>query len=509
MLLSASVVISVLVSLIIGAGAGYLVRKNIAQNQLDSIEAKAKKLIDEAKQKEKELLLQAKDEAIKIVDEAKVEEKRARDEFKNMMQRLEKREQVCEEKVDQLEKDKESIRQKMTKVDEVKEELGRLRQEAIDKLQNVAGMSKEEALEDMYKKIEQQFSEDLSQRMFKLQKRNTEEFEVEARKILTTVMQRYAGSHAADKTTTSVQIPDDEMKGRIIGKEGRNIKTIERLTGCEIIIDDTPGAITVSGFSPIRRQIARIAIEKLIEDGRIQPARIEETVEMAKKELALDIKQAGEEMLYELGLTGFDPKLVSILGRLKYRTSYGQNNMMHSLEVAHLCGMMAAELGMDVTQAKIAGLFHDVGKSIDHETEGGHPELGYALLKKFGIDEEIAYCCIAHHEDHPKTALGAICKAADALSGARPGARKGTYEFYIKRLEGLETVANSFPGVEKAYAISAGREVRVFVHPAQVDDYQAHTLARDIAHKIEQELQYPGEIKVTVIREQRVIELAR
>ncbi len=493
----------------LGALIGYNSRKKIAQGQLDSIEAKAKKLVDEAKTKEKETLLQAKDDAMKIVEEAKKEEQRSRNEFKNMLQRLEKREVGVETKQKELEQTRQTLNQKIESVEKHKAELANVQKEAINKLQAVAGLTKEEALEQMYGKMEKEYADDLTQRIFKLQKRNTEEFELKAKKILTTVMQRYAGSHSAETTTTTVALPSEDMKGRIIGKEGRNIKTLEKVTGCELIIDDTPGAITISGFSPIRRQIARITLEKLLEDGRIQPARIEETIDLAKKELALDIKKAGEEMLYEMGLTGFDPKLTSILGRLKYRTSYGQNNMMHSLEVAHLCGMMAGELGMDVTLAKTAGLFHDIGKSIDHENDGGHPELGYALMKKFNVPEEIAYCSIAHHEDNPKTLLGAICKAADALSGARPGARKGTYEFYIKRLEGLENVATSFPGVEKAYAISAGREVRVFVHPAKVDDYAAHTLARDIAHKIEQELQYPGEIRVTVIREQRVIELAR
>ncbi len=494
---------------LIGAAIGYVARRTIAQGQLNSIEAKAKKIIDDAKTKEREALLSAKDKAMKIVDEAKREEQKSRNEFKSMIQRIEKREVAVENNQKEIEATKQKLVQKIDAVEKHKNDLAQVRQEAIDKLQTIAGLTKEEALEQMYGKMEKQYADDLAQRMFKLQKRNTEEFELKAKKILTTVMQRYAGSHSAETTTTTVELPSEDMKGRIIGKEGRNIKTLEKVTGCELIIDDTPGAITISGFSPIRRQIARITLEKLLEDGRIQPARIEETIELAKKELALDIKKAGEEMLYEMGLTGFDPKLTSILGRLKYRTSYGQNNMMHSLEVAHLCGMMAGELGMDVTLAKTAGLFHDIGKSIDHENDGGHPELGYALMKKFNVPEEIAYCSIAHHEDNPKTLLGAICKAADALSGARPGARKGTYEFYIKRLEGLENVATSFPGVEKAYAISAGREVRVFVHPSKVDDYAAHTLARDIAHKIEQELQYPGEIRVTVIREQRVIELAR
>ncbi len=488
---------------------GYYLRKQVGQRELNSIEAKAKTLLDHAKTQEQELILEAKKQAMGIVEEAKEVEQKTRAELKDLLNRIEKKEEVIEKKSGELETEKNKVVEKTKLIDEKTAEILEIRAQAITKLENVAGLSKEQALDEMFKKIESQYANDLNGRMLKMQNENSEHFDREAKKILGTVLQRYAGSHSAETTTTTVNIPNDEMKGRIIGKEGRNIKAIEKLTGCELIIDDTPGAITVSGFQPIRRQIAKMTIEKLVEDGRIQPARIEETVELAKKELAVDIKKAGDEMLYEMGLTGFDPKLVSILGRLKYRTSFGQNNMMHSLEVAHLSGMMAAELGEDVIRAKKAGLFHDIGKAIDHENEGGHPELGLALLRKFGIDEEIAYCCVAHHEDHPRTLLGCIVKAADALSGARPGARKGTYETYIKRLDELEKCANSFPGVEKAYAISAGREVRVFVHPGQIDDYAAHGLARDIAHKIEQEMQYPGEIKVTVIREQRVIELAR
>ena len=299
------------------------------------------------------------------------------------------------------------------------------------------------------------------------------------------------------------------MKGRIIGKEGRNIKAIEQLTGVEIIVDETPNMVTLSGFSAIRRQIAKRAIEKLIADGRIHPARIEETVEEAKRDLALDLKKAGEDALYELGISGIDPKLVMILGRLKYRTSYGQSNLQHAKEVAWLSAMLAEELNEDPIVAKKAGLFHDIGKAVDHEVQGSHPEIGYTIMKKFNFPEEIAYPTIGHHEDKPKTLIGVIVKAADAISGARPGARKDTLEQYIKRLEDLEKVATDMQGVAKAYAIQAGRELRVFVTPEQIDDLTAHKLARDIAQKVEAELQYPGEIKITIIRETRVIEYAR
>jgi ribonuclease Y len=299
------------------------------------------------------------------------------------------------------------------------------------------------------------------------------------------------------------------MKGRIIGREGRNIRAIEQLTGVEIIVDDTPEAILVSGFNPIRRHLAKRSLDKLIADGRIHPGRIESVVEEAKKELALDIKKAGEDAIYELGITGVDPKLVMLLGRLKYRTSYGQNQLMHAIEVGKLSALLANELGANAAVAKKGGLFHDIGKAVDQEVQGGHPEIGYDIMKKFGLPEEVAYLCIAHHEDAPKTLEGIICKVADAISGARPGARKDSYENYIQRLDELEAVANSFAGVEKTYAIQAGREVRVFVVPEEIDDYKATALARSIADKIEQELKYPGEIKVNVIRETRITEYAR
>lgn len=502
-------VIELLGGLAIGGVATYATSQYLAKQKLGSARDSATQILENAKKEEQILVLNAKEKAFAVIEEAKREESKTRSELKELLGRIEKREEQLLTKAEDIEKEKEKVVQSQTAITTKISELEALRLQAITKLEQVAGLTRDVALENLNKKIQEQYAGDLSSRMLKLQNENTEVFEREAKKILGTVLQRYAGSHAAETTTTTVSIPSDDMKGRIIGKEGRNIKTIEKLTGCELIIDDTPGAITVSGFSPIRRQIARLAIEMLTADGRIQPARIEETVEEAKRTLAIDIKKAGDEMLYEMGLTGFDPKLIVILGRLKYRTSYGQNNMMHSLEVAHLSGMIAAELGEDVTRAKKAGLLHDIGKAIDHENEGGHPELGLALLRKFGVDEEIAYCCIAHHEDNPKTLLGCIVKAADALSAARPGARKGTHENYIRRLEELEKIANSFTGVEKTFAISAGREIRVFVHPGQIDDFGAHTLARDIARKIEAELQYPGEIRVTVIREQRVIELAR
>jgi ribonuclease Y len=357
--------------------------------------------------------------------------------------------------------------------------------------------------------VEEEMRAALVSRIKKLENETQEELEAKVKELITPVIQRIAASHAAEVTTTRVDLPNEEIKGRIIGKEGRNIKTLEHLTGTEIVIDETPGMLLISGFSPIRRQVAKRALEELIKDGRIQPARIEEVVEHAKKELAADIRKAGEEALYEMGITGLDPKMVSILGRLKYRTSYGQNVLMHSMEVARVATMLAQELGADVANCKKGGLLHDLGKAIDHDVPGAHPQLGYDLMKKFGLPEEIAYHSIGHHEDKPRTLEAVIVKVADAVSASRPGARRESTELYLQRLEELEKAAISFPGVEKAYAIQAGREVRVFVKPQEIDDYKAWELAKDIARRIEQDMNYPGEIKVNVIRETRVTEYAR
>ena len=357
--------------------------------------------------------------------------------------------------------------------------------------------------------VELKIKDDLVGRVKKLEAESSDFIDEKVKNMLSTVIQRCASSHAAETTTTVVNLPNDDMKGRIIGREGRNIKAIEQLTGVEIVVDDTPEAILVSGFSPIRRHLAKRTLDKLIADGRIHPGRIEQAVEEARKELAIDIKQAGEDSVREMGIAGLDPKLVQILGRLKYRTSYGQNQLKHALEVAHLSGLLAAELGADVALAKKGGLFHDIGKAVDHEVQGGHPQIGYDILKKFGMSEEMAYMALGHHEDAPTSLECIIVKVADAISGSRRGARKDSYEDYLQRLDELEGLANSFPGVEKTFAIQAGREVRIFVSPDEIDDWAATKLARDIADKIEEELKYPGEIKVNVIREKRITEYAR
>lgn len=493
----------------VGILIGYFVRKQIARTQADSIEAKAEKIINETKTKQQEMLLKAKERALQMIDAAKRDEENRRKELRLIQQRLEKRETLFDQKLLELQDKQQKIQEKVEKINQIQAEIQNLREEEIQKLQKIAELNKEQAKEELFKKVELQVKDDLMARIVKLEKDSSEAFEQKSREIIIEAIQRYAGSQAAETTTTSVDLPNDEMKGRVIGKEGRNIKTIEKLTGCELIIDDTPNVITISGFSPIRRQVASLALKKLISDGRIQPARIEEYVEAAKIELSTDIKKTGEAAAYQLGFTGLDPKLIQIIGRLKYRTSYGQNILNHSLEVAYLSSIIAEELDLDPITAKKAGFFHDIGKSIDHETQGSHPEIGYQILKKFNFDEEIAYAALGHHEDRPKTLIACIVKAADAISGSRLGARKDSFEQYIQRLEELEKTANSFPGIEKVYAIQAGREVRVFVKPEETDDLAAYNLAREVAKKIEEELQYPGEIKVTVIREKRIIEYAR
>ena len=493
----------------IGILLGYILRKKLAQAQVNSAEARVDKLISEAKNKEQELLLKAKEKAIKVIDDAKREEEQRQRELRQIQSRLEQRESMFDQKLIEFEDRKIKLQKKVEEIQEIKTRIDNAHSSAMEKLQTVAGYTKEQAKEELFKVVEENSKEDLMVRIMKTEKTNSETYEEKAREIVLDAIQRCATNHSSETTSSSVALPSEEMKGRIIGKDGRNIKTIEKLTGCELIIDETPEMILVSSFSPIRRRVCALALEKLIKDGRIQPARIEAFIEEAKKELSLDIKKVGEETLYQLGITGIDPKLVSIVGRLKYRTSYGQNILNHSMEVAYLSGLIASELGVDAAKAKKAGLFHDIGKAVDQETQGSHPEIGATILKKFGLDADMQDAALNHHEDKPSLLITQIVKAADAISGARVGARRDTYEQYVARLEDLEKTAGNFPGIEKVYAIQAGREVRVFVKPETIDDYAAYNLAKDIARKIENELQYPGEIKVAVIRETRVIEYAR
>ena len=501
----------ILAALGFGTTVGYFIRKQLAAAKIASAEVKAEQLIQRSQSKAQEIQIHAKNKSAQILDEAKRDEAERRQDIKQYQARLEKRESLFDKQLIELQEKKEKLVEKAGQIEAAKEKIEQLKTEAVGKLEAVSGLSKEDAKEELLSQVEEDARDAMMSRIRKIERLGEEEYEVKARNMLSTVISRVAASHCAETTTTKVHLPNDEMKGRIIGKEGRNIKAVEELTGTEIIVDDTPNIITVSGFSPIRRQVARLALERLIADGRIHPTKIEESIKEAKRDLALDIKKAGEDALYECGISiaSIDPKLISILGRLKYRTSYGQNVLRHSIEVALLGNYLAKEIGADAQQLLKGGLFHDIGKAVDHDVQGGHPEIGVNILKKFNIPEEIYYHCLSHHEDKPKNIEGYLCKAADAISGSRPGARKDTLENYVQRLEELEKVATSFSGVEHAYAIQAGREVRVFVSPQELDDVGSWQLAKDIAKKCEQELQYPGEIKINVIRETRAIEYAR
>ena len=503
------------VSILVGAGAGFLTGRALFQRHstqlLKDSETRAQDVVRAAEQKEQDVLQRAKEKAIKILEEARLEEKQALDGLKSQQLTLLEREQAFSQKLLEFDQTKATIESTKTAIETAKQEIDTLKTEHAQALERVCGPSREQALERLLGEVETEQQDALLSRMRKLDEVTAEEIDRKAKNILSLAIQRQAASHVAETTTTYVELPTEEMKGRIIGREGRNIKALELLTGCELIIDDTPGIVTVSGFSPIRRQVAKRALEKLVTDGRIQPSRIEEMVEDAKRDLAIDIKKAGEDALFQLGISmaGIDPKLIQILGRLRFRTSYGQNALLHSMEVAYLASAMAEELGANVLVCKKGGLFHDVGKAVDHDMQGSHPELGYQIMKKYGFPEEICYQSIGHHEDKPKTLEAIIVKAADAISGARPGARKDSLEQYIRRLQDLEGTATRFAGVDKAYAIQAGREIRVFVNPKQIDDVGAMKLARDIANTIEAELKHPGEVRVTLIRESRIIEYAR
>lgn len=470
----------------------------------------AKKSIRESEQKQKELILKAKDEALKIKEEATREEATKRKYLEEIERDLRRKEESIDRRVESIDVERENVLKKEREIREVKSQILKIKDEQQEALQKVAKMKKEEAKELLLSTVEKEYREDLVGKIKAEKQKAKEEAEVIAREIISTVVERLAAEHTAESTVASVTLPSDEMKGRIIGREGRNIQIFEKVTGVDVMIDDTPDTVTISSFDPIRRHVAKVALEKLISDGRIQPSRIEEIVEKAKKDTAQEIKEAGEQAAYEVGVVGLDPDLVKILGRLKFRTSYGQNVLRHSIEVAHLAGMLAAELNADVNMAKKAGLLHDLGKAVDHEVPGAHHHISMDIAKRYGLSEKLINAIGAHHEDiEPKTVEAILVRAADAISGARPGARRESLESYIKRLTELENIANSFEGVEKSYAIQAGREVRIIVRPQEIDDLNALKLSKNIAKKIEQDLQYPGTIKVNVIRETRATEYAK
>ncbi|PZN03402.1 ribonuclease Y [Thermaerobacter sp. FW80] len=507
-------VLILLATLVIAGLAGYLVRKVVAESRIGSAEALARQLIEEGRKegeaRKREALLEAKEEVHRLRTDFERESRERRQELQQLERRLLQREEALERRARQLDEREELMRARERDLDRAEELVEELRLRQMTELERIAGMSRDEARELLMSQVREEMRHDLAVMIRQMEEEARAEADRRAREIIANAVQRLAAEYVPELTVSVVELPGDEMKGRIIGREGRNIRHFEALTGVDLIIDDTPEAVVISCFDPIRREIARMTLEKLIADGRIHPAKIEEMYAKAVEEMEERIRQEGERACYEVGVHNLHPELVKLLGRLAFRTSYGQNILQHSIEVAHLCALMAYELGADVNVARRAGLLHDIGKALDHEMEGTHLTIGMEILQKYHESEEVIHAMSCHHGDfEAKTIEAVIVTAADALSAARPGARRETLEAYIRRLRQLEEIASSFPGVAKAYAIQAGREVRIMVHPDQVDDAEAYLLARQIAKRIERELQYPGQIKVTLIRETRVTEYAR
>ncbi len=497
-------------SLMLGSILGYFARQSIAKRTADVLEINLKKKQDEAKKQADFVISKAKEKASQIVKDTEGKQDEIREGIVKKEKFLLEKEKKLEQDSQSLERDKDDFRAKVEQLREVKKDIENSRERVDKQLEKVSGFSKAKAKQELLTNIEKEYEAEILDKIRKVESEGDEKYEKKAKQILATTIQRHALSQVQETTTTTVNIPSDELKGKIIGKEGRNIKVLERLTGTEIIIDDTPETVIISGFNPVRRHIAKLALTKLVKDGRIQPARIEKEVKKAEEEINDQIKKAGEQAVFQAKVLGLDPKIVQLLGRLHFRTSYGQNVLLHSLEVSHLAAALAAEMGADTEICKRAGLLHDLGKSIDRQVEGSHVDIGIKLLEKFGESQEIINAMKSHHGDYePESIEAVLIQAADQISGARPGARKESLDEYINRLEDLERIPKSFSGVKEAYAIQAGRELRVFVKPEEISDLQAHTLAKDIASRIQEELKYPGEIKITVIREKRIVEHAK
>jgi ribonuclease Y len=493
-----------------GIAIGYIFRWLYGLSQKGSLEVEVKQILLDAREEAKKITTEAEEKAKALQNTLEIEAKEKEDKITRAEERVFKREESLDKKQADLDREVEGVKARIEEIKTIKERAEAMVHQRADELAKVAGLTKEAAKAQLMSEIERENNEDFMVRVAKLERDGQERFERKAKDILTTAIHRLGNSVASDTMATAITIPNDEIKGKIIGKEGRNIKAFERATGVEVIIDDTPGSIVMSSYDPLRRAVARVALENLILDGRIQPAKIEEIVEKAKAEVNKIIKEKGDAAAFEAGVLNLDPKLIQILGRLHFRTSYGQSVLQHSVEMAHIAGMIAEELGANPAVARAGALLHDIGKALDHEVQGTHVEIGRRILQKFGVSEEVIKAMQAHHEEYPyETTESVIVQVADAISGGRPGARRDSVENYLKRLADIEGIANSFPGVEKSYAISAGREVRVFVKPDEMSDFAARELARNIALRIESDLKYPGEIKIAVIRETRAIEFAR
>jgi ribonuclease Y len=499
-----------ILALAVGALVGYNIRLRINQTQIAAAERNAAKILSEAQTQQKEILLEAKEEAIRVRAQGEGDLRERRSELQKTEQRLTQKEESLDRKIEALERRTNALSDQEKALEETRQELQGLHQKQLAEIERVSGLTSQEAREILLSEVEQEVRTEANRRVKLIEAEVKEEGAERARKLLVAVMQRLSTDVTSESTVSVVPIPSDDMKGRIIGREGRNIRALEAATGVDLIIDDTPDAVTLSAFDPVRREIARVALTRLVTDGRIHPTRIEEVVEKARQEVDADIKLAGEQAAVDAGCPGLHPELLKTLGRLRYRTSYGQNQLKHAVECAHVCGMIADEIGADVRVARRAGLLHDIGKALDHDIEGTHALLGADLLRRFGMSPAVVHAVAAHHEEEePQSVEAVIVQVSDSVSGGRPGARRETLEHYIKRMQSLEAVAHEFKGVEKAFAIQAGREIRIIVKPEEIDDLESMRLARDISRKIEETLEYPGQVKVTVVRETRAVEYAR